>query len=852
MRSKPHQNQPPSPAPENPARPETPMGNFRAFAMTMAMNSAPNGSLSPSQRVFVHQKLLELFPDSKPTPDHPPYSWMIQRAIENLNEEGGSTEEAISEYIVKENSSLPWAHTTLLSHHLGKLCESNEIFQTVDGYYALNDPTTNTCPAASPNECISSDHSSDKKRVNPKNVQKKDSEKRKGKLGECNVSGEKVQMDVEKEATEEEDLLDEKDEKIDVIEEQHPPHGKMYKNDQQGQEEPANLKLDIHLQVLDGNAHVEPKEQASKQMQQDFVSEKCRGEHLNKEQELEKGTRRSSRVAKRNRKNYGLEEQTNKEIHVLTQRLEGLDPEEPNEQIQQDLASEEYNKDEEQQLNTEQALEKMKRKQGKPHKNVGLINSESDFQCQELDAAQNENKQMQQGFTNKECKEAEEQPLNREHEQMILKAIENLNEEGGSTVVTISEYILRENSNSPWAYTVLLSRHLGELCQRNEIFETVEDYYALNRPPITKIRPTSSPDECISSKHGSDRKRVNPKTIQKKDSKRRKEGKFGKCNVRGEKVQTNTDDEATEEEDLVSRECYEDEERQLNSRRPGKVLKRKRRKMVLEDEEEEEIDVQGQQKGRRLPKRRIKKVVQEEENNLEMDGQLLRFEDGARKEPNKKMRQDVVSEKRKGEQLNRVQELQKGKRRSSRVPKRNRKNNDLEKQTNIEIHGLKDTDPEEPNEQAQQVVEIEECNKDVEQHQNTEQALKKGKRKQGKTHKNVVEEPTNSESDFQPQDLDDSQNENECREAEEQQLKRKGKLGSRQKQLQTCRPKTKSIEGLLTKPSAHLLQSSSQNRLQLGDRKHIKQEESAKTPEIRRSTRISIATSKKKEYNSAT
>nr|GMD15391.1 HMG-Y-related protein A-like [Ipomoea batatas] len=651
MRSKPHQNQPPSPAPENPARPETPMGNFRAFAMTMAMNSAPNGSLSPSQRVFVHQKLLELFPDSKPTPDHPPYSWMIQRAIENLNEEGGSTEEAISEYIVKENSSLPWAHTTLLSHHLGKLCESNEIFQTVDGYYALNDPTTNTCPAASPNDCISSDHSSDKKRVNPKNVQKKDSEKRKGKFGECNVSGEK--------------------------------------------------------------------------------------------------------------------------------RLEGLDPEEPNEQIQQDLASEEYNKDEEQQLNTEQALEKMKRKQGKPHKNVGLINSESDFQRQELDDAQNENKQMQQGFTNKECKEAEEQPLNRAHEQMILKAIENLNEEGGSTVVTISEYILRENSNSPWAYTVLLSRHLGELCQRNEIFETVEDYYALNRPPITKIRPTPSPDECISSKHGSDRKRVNPKTIQKKDSKRRKERKFGKCNVRGEKVQMNTDDKATEEEDLVSRECYEDEERQLDSRRP----------------------------------------------------------DGARKEPNKKMRQDVVSEKRRGEQLNREQEQepQKGKRRSSRVPKRNRKNNDLEEQTNIEIHGLKDTDPEE-----QQDVEIEEC----------EQALKKGKRKQGKPHKNVVEEPTNSESDFQPQDLDDSQN--ECREAEEQHLKRKGKLGRRQQQLKICRPKTKSIEGLLTKPSAHLLQSSSQNHLQLGDRKHIKHEGSAKPQGIRRSTRISIATSKKKEYNSAT
>ncbi|XP_019164940.1 PREDICTED: trichohyalin-like [Ipomoea nil] len=937
------------------------MGNFRALVMTMAMDCAPNGSLSPAQRAFVHQKLLEFFPDSKPTPDHPPYSWMIQRAIESLNEEGGSSEEAISEYIVKENSSLPWAHTTLLSHHLRKLRESNEIFQTVEGCYALTNPIANICPASSPNECISSEHSSDKKRVNPKDMQKKDSEKRKGKFGECNVSGEKVQTDVEKEAT---------DEKIDVIEE--------------GQEEPANLKLDIQPQVVrDGNAHVEPKEQAkqdfvsqecyedeeqqlsseqvhesgkrrggkalkrktakmvveeeeeinvqlqgldgsarkepkklvkqdmmseecneeqqlnseqgqqkggrlgmilpkmrikkvqeeennleidgqplrfedgarkeaSKQMRRDFVSEKCRGEQLNREQELEKGTRRSSRVAKRNRTSNGLEEQTNKEIHVLTQRLEDTDPEEPNEQIQQDLASEEYNKDEEQQLNTEQALEKRKRKEGKPHKNVveALINSESGFQHQELDDAQNENKQMQQGFTSKECKEPEEQQLNREHEQMILKAIENLNEEGGSTEVAIAKYIVR---NSPWGYTTLVSRHLGKLCQRNEIFETVVGYYALSRPPITNICPTSSPGECISSKHGSDRKRVNPKTIQKKDSKRRKEGKFGKCNVRGEKVQTNTDDEATEEEDFVIREYYEDEERQLNrkqvhepgKRRPGKGLKRKRRKMVLEEEEEEEInlevDVQGQQKGRRLPKR-IKIVVQEEENNLEMDGQLLRFEDSARKEPNKKMRQDVVSEKRRREQLNREQEPQKGKRRSSRVPKRNRKNIDLEEQTNIEIHGLKDTDPEEPNEQAQQDVEIEECNKDEE----------KGKRKQGKPHKNVIEEPTNSESDSQPQDLDDSQNENERREAEEQQLKRKGKLGRRQQQLQAFRRKTKSSEGLLTKTSARLLQSSSQNGLQLGDRKHIKHKGSAKPQEIRRSTRIPIATSKKKEYNSAT
>lgn len=65
---------------------------------------------------------------------------MIERAIRELNEEGGgSTEESISNFIRKEYDDLPWSHTTLLNHHLLELCKCGNVFLTCDQRYSLVD-----------------------------------------------------------------------------------------------------------------------------------------------------------------------------------------------------------------------------------------------------------------------------------------------------------------------------------------------------------------------------------------------------------------------------------------------------------------------------------------------------------------------------------------------------------------------------------------------------------------------------------------------------------------------------------------------------------------------------------------
>lgn len=59
-------------------------------------------------------------------------------AIMDLNEEGGSCEEAISEFIKSKYKNLPFAHTSLLSHHLAKLVEKREILCDCNNYcYSL-------------------------------------------------------------------------------------------------------------------------------------------------------------------------------------------------------------------------------------------------------------------------------------------------------------------------------------------------------------------------------------------------------------------------------------------------------------------------------------------------------------------------------------------------------------------------------------------------------------------------------------------------------------------------------------------------------------------------------------------
>ncbi|GAA0163989.1 hypothetical protein LIER_19730 [Lithospermum erythrorhizon] len=73
------------------------------------------------------------------THDHPPYSPMIHMAIQELNEKGGSSEESISEFIKRHYDDLPWAHYSLLKHHLGSLSEHGEIVLISGFRYSLHE-----------------------------------------------------------------------------------------------------------------------------------------------------------------------------------------------------------------------------------------------------------------------------------------------------------------------------------------------------------------------------------------------------------------------------------------------------------------------------------------------------------------------------------------------------------------------------------------------------------------------------------------------------------------------------------------------------------------------------------------
>ncbi|KAI4378831.1 hypothetical protein MLD38_016257 [Melastoma candidum] len=109
------------------------------------------GAKSPLlARKSIEQRLVMMFPDF-PIPDHPPYSLMIEQAIAQLNEEGGSSEESISKCITVEYNSLPWAHASFLHHHLKKLCDQGEIIYTRDKRYMLRSDRTAdiVSPAAS-------------------------------------------------------------------------------------------------------------------------------------------------------------------------------------------------------------------------------------------------------------------------------------------------------------------------------------------------------------------------------------------------------------------------------------------------------------------------------------------------------------------------------------------------------------------------------------------------------------------------------------------------------------------------------------------------------------------------------
>ncbi|KAK4720470.1 hypothetical protein R3W88_010703 [Solanum pinnatisectum] len=71
---------------------------------------------------------------------------MIEKALQELDEEGGSNEDSISEFIMKNNESLPRAHTTMLKHHLERMYERGEIVMIDGGRFLLPGDSKNSNP----------------------------------------------------------------------------------------------------------------------------------------------------------------------------------------------------------------------------------------------------------------------------------------------------------------------------------------------------------------------------------------------------------------------------------------------------------------------------------------------------------------------------------------------------------------------------------------------------------------------------------------------------------------------------------------------------------------------------------
>ncbi|PNX90631.1 linker histone H1 and h5 family protein, partial [Trifolium pratense] len=99
--------------------------------------NSPSTINSPHVSSVIHNHLQHVF-KSFHTPTHPPYHLMINRAMKELNDKSGLTEEAISEFIRKEyDGDLPFAHETIFRIHLKKLCMSGELVCIDDGKYML-------------------------------------------------------------------------------------------------------------------------------------------------------------------------------------------------------------------------------------------------------------------------------------------------------------------------------------------------------------------------------------------------------------------------------------------------------------------------------------------------------------------------------------------------------------------------------------------------------------------------------------------------------------------------------------------------------------------------------------------
>ncbi|XP_071695408.1 uncharacterized protein [Rutidosis leptorrhynchoides] len=138
---------PSSPPPQNPHTPPNAIMDTDCFPDAEAIPIPSNlenlkslvlklaGRMLPRHQSLIQQRFHDIFPDELLVPNHPPYADMILTALWELKAEGGSNEEAISDFIENEYRELPWAHSTILNHHLKDLCTKGKITMTQDKRY---------------------------------------------------------------------------------------------------------------------------------------------------------------------------------------------------------------------------------------------------------------------------------------------------------------------------------------------------------------------------------------------------------------------------------------------------------------------------------------------------------------------------------------------------------------------------------------------------------------------------------------------------------------------------------------------------------------------------------------------
>ncbi|KAM1145655.1 hypothetical protein PS2_037384 [Malus domestica] len=112
------------------------INNLASAVMKKLTNSNTSQTLTPELMSRIKKSLSQAYPVFF-TADHPTYAVMIQKAVAELNEEGGSTEKAVSKFIREHFDCLPLAHERFLSHHLKKLSESGEIVSASKNCYML-------------------------------------------------------------------------------------------------------------------------------------------------------------------------------------------------------------------------------------------------------------------------------------------------------------------------------------------------------------------------------------------------------------------------------------------------------------------------------------------------------------------------------------------------------------------------------------------------------------------------------------------------------------------------------------------------------------------------------------------